>query len=371
MIKMLNNEALTYEVGNFNWEENKTVQLSGKLSVNKKNATNNSPYLLITIADETGKKTLTQVAFVTNPLYDFLKEYEKQKNIPFNADIKFIKSKQYESMEIHRIHIDVPSEEEIQEAKAMKEANDKSLSARVSEAIKSIKEPNLRRLCFSVYKDKSLIDKLFSVPATEHSAYNEKGGLLHMISDTINITNSMVTALNADFGDDSVKFNLDLMKAGAILCNVGRALIYEYDEEENIVKSEAGIIDNELFITRDIVMRELNAMRSNVDKDGKPLYDVDSDIIKELLHMLASSKNKLETSSAIVARTKHASLLSDIVSVVFTKGLFDNLEKTSNQKVVKAYDGGRAYVLYETAVNKETANEEQIDTPQEQSETQE
>jgi hypothetical protein len=344
MIKMLNDEKLVYEPGNIVWEENKCVQVAGKLSVTKKTSRNNSFYLLISILDETKKKSLTQIVFNRNPLFDFLQDYEKQR-IPCRADIKFIKSGQYESMEIHRLHIEVPSEEEIQEAKVIKEANDKSMSSRVSEAIKSIKEPNLRKLCFNVYKDKELVERILKTPATEHSAYNEKGGLMHMIADTVTLANTMVNSLNNDFGDDSTKFNLDLMKAGAILCNIGRALIYEYDELGNITKTEAGIVDNELLMTRDIVMKALNEMRGQTDKEGVP-YDVESDIIKELLHMLVTSKNKLESSSLVLPRSKHALLLSDIVSIVFTKGLFDNLEKTTNEKFTRAYDNGRTYALY-------------------------
>jgi hypothetical protein len=62
--------------------------------------------------------------------------------------------------------------------------------------------------------------------------------------------------------------------------------------------------------------------------------------------MLVTSKNKLESSSLVLPRSKHALLLSDIVSIVFTKGLFDNLEKTTNEKFTRAYDNGRTYALY-------------------------
>jgi len=344
---MLNEEPLSYEVGNIDWLENKCVQIVGKLSITKKMSKNKSFYLLVSLTDEGTKKSLTQVIFNQNPLFDFLKDY-KQK-ISCKADVKFIKSGQYESMEINHLHIDVLSKEEEDEAKLIKDATDKSMSSRVSQAIKSIKEPTLRKLCFNVYRDKELVNKILTLPATEYSAYNEKCGLIHMISDTINVANTMVNSFNNDFGDDSVKFNLDLMKAGAVLCNIGRALIYEYDAEGNLVKTESGIVDNEAFLTRDVIMKELNIMRTTTEKDGIT-YDVDSDIIKELLHMLATAKNKLENSYIVVPRSKHASLLSDIVSIVFTKGLFDNLEKTSdNEKIVKAYEAGRTYVLYDTA----------------------
>ena len=63
--------------------------------------------------------------------------------------------------------------------------------------------------------------------------------------------------------------------------------------------------------------------------------------------MIVSSKSKLEYNPSITPRTKHAMLLADIVSMVFTKGLFENLEKNNEgEKFVKAYDAGRNYVLY-------------------------
>ena len=101
------------------------------------------------------------------------------------------------------------------------------------------------------------------------------------------------------------------------------------------------------MITRDIVTQELFKMSTMVDKEGNPLFNVETDMIKELIHMLVTSKSKLEYNPSVLPRTKHAMLLADIVSMVFTKGLFENLEKNNEgERMAKAYDGGRSYLMF-------------------------
>ena len=345
MIKKLNEKELVYEAAKLSFEDGKKVQISGKIEITKSNKN-----LLVKLTDDYSKSSINQLVFPGNPLFSFFLEHVGQK-LPCVADIKYVTntvgSKQYQAIEIHNIHIDVPSEEEVKAAEEKAEATSQAASTQLSTAIKSIEDSTLRKLCFNIFKNTDFVNKFMNSPATEHSAYNDKSGLVRMTADTINLANSIVAAMNTSFGEESVKFNADLIKAGAILCNVGRAYMLDMEEDGTIVKTEAGVIDTDVMITRDIVTQELFKMSTMVDKEGNPLFNVETDMIKELIHMLVTSKSKLEYNPSVLPRTKHAMLLADIVSMVFTKGLFENLEKNNEgERMAKAYDGGRSYLMF-------------------------
>ena len=345
MIKMYKNEELKYEPSKLEFEDGKTAQLSGKIEVTKVGAN-----LLAKITDDYTGKSINQLIFPNNGLTEFLQECVGTK-VPCVADVKYItnvvKDKKFQAVEIDNIHINIPSEEEKQAMAEAAEDKRKTAASTVSAFIKSISDPTLRRLCINLFSDKETIGKIMNNPATEHSAYNYKHGMIQMMADTVIIAENTVNALNNSFPEDSTKFNMDLIKAGAVLCNLGRAYMLEFDESGAIVKTEQNIIDNDVLITRDMVSVELSKMATEVDKDGNLKYNTNSDTIKELVHMLVSSKSRIEYSATATPRTKHAMLLADIVSMAFTKGLFETLEKNAdNEKFVKAYDGGRNYVLY-------------------------
>ena len=345
MIKKYLEKELSYEPSKLIFKDGAFVQISGKVEVVKSNAN-----ILLKLTDDISKNSINQLVFPSNKLHKFFEEYIGQK-IPCVADIKFVTNtvgdKKYQAIEIHNIHCEVLSEEEKKEVAEKKEEETQTAVAQVREAMRSINDKTLKKLCMEVYRNTETQTKVMSNPATEHSAYNEKQGIIKMTADTVNLANTIASAFNNNFSEGSPKVNIDLIKAGAILCNVGRAYMLEFDEGGNIVKTESNFIDNDTLITRDLVNAELRSMAAIVDESGKPVYDTSSDVIKELMHMIISSKSKLEYNPTITPRTKHAMILADVVSMVFTKGLFENLEKTNEgEKFVKAYDGGRSYVLY-------------------------
>lgn len=345
MIKQLNENNLSYNPSNLVFKDQETAKVKGSISVLKANSN-----ILLKLSDETGKTTINQLVFPNSNLYNFFEPHINEK-LPCVADIKYVTNvvgdKSYQAMEIHNIHCEVLTEEEKKAIAEKAEEEKKTSSAQLKAAIKSIKDPLLYQLCINIYNDRKMLEKVMNNPATEHSAYNEKYGIINMIADTVNLTVSTVSALNSNFRETSPQFNLDLMKAGAILCNIGRAYMLEFDEGGNIVKTEEGIVDNETLITRDIIMNTLNHMATLTDENGNLLYNTNVDTVKELIHMICSSKSKIEYNPSMTPRTKHAMLLADIVSMVFTKGLFENLEKNHNgEKFVKAYEAGKNYVLY-------------------------
>lgn len=345
MIKKFIDSELSYEPSKLVFKDGAQVQISGKVEIAKSN--NN---MLLKLTDDYSKNSINQLVFPSNKLFKFFEEHMGEK-LPCVADIKFVTNtvgqKKYQAIEIHNIHCNVMSKEEKQAVAEKKEEENKTAVSQVSAAIKSIKDQTLRKLCIEVYKNPVTFEKVMANPATEHSAYNEKQGIMRMTADTVNLANTIINSLNSDFGDSAPKFNADLIKTAAILCNVGRAYMLEFDEGGNITKTESSYVDSDTMITRDLINNELQKMALVVKEDGSPAYNVNSDVIKELMHMIISSKSKLEYNPSITPRTKHAMILADVVSMVFTKGLFENLEHANEgEKFVKAYDGGRNYVLY-------------------------
>ena len=193
---------------------------------------------------------------------------------------------------------------------------------------------------FKVLPDKQRV-KVEGVTALSHDAKNI--GVALGFAALVHITNEnqrryIRNGLNQDKGDAQREIVI-VDKDGNI--DPTTPLCWDYEEITNIF---AVPIDEE-----PVIIHGGNFIRyANHAPNEYTYYSaLNQDVVNELIHMITSSKSKLEYNPSIIPRTKHAMLLADVVSIVFTKGLFDKFEKENDgEKIVKAYDGGRNYVMY-------------------------
>lgn len=320
-----------------------SCKISGKLSINKKKTKTGASYYQVVIGDNSGK-TINQIVFNNASLYPFIEANEtfSGKAIVYT---KILKNGQYLNMDIKNIVLVI--EEPITETEVEEKSND--VMSIINEKISHIINPGLKAICEKIYSNKSFVQKFSIVPATEFSAYNYVGGLGIMTIETVLFAEEIANVINCDnTSTNALTVDTDMLVVGALLCNIGRAYTLEFDETcTKINKTDYGILENDLTIARTQVCEAIKEIKAMKDKDGNPLYELKKDTILELLHMIDSCKGQTQWGAISVPRTKNAMLLSNITSLVFTKGLFENLEKNNENKdrFIKAYDNGRSYFM--------------------------
>lgn len=318
-------------------------KLEGRISVNKKKTSKGAEYYQIVISDTSNKNINTIVFNQAKELYTFLEE-NPCNNCKGTIYTKITQNGQYKNMEIHKIELefeDPLSEEEVSE-------KSENVMELIFDKINHIVNPGLKAICEHIYSNPSFVKKFSVAPATEFSAYNYCGGLGQMTVQTAIFAEEIASAINCDTTyENSLLVDTDLLITGALLCNIGRTFTLEFDETcSKINKTEYGILENDLAIARTSVLEAIKEVKAIKDEEGNPKYELKKDTILELLHMVDSCKGQLAWGAIAVPRTKHAMLLSNVTSLVYTKGLFENLEKSNEgERFVKAYDNGRNYFL--------------------------
>ena len=322
------------------------IVIHGTLKVLEKKTKTGATYLMTTISDNYGKSA-SQLIFGGDSRYEFVNNYVGNE---VEADVYAIPSRNgsYVNLDIKNIAINIPdpvSEEEILDIKDTK----KTL---LFNRIDMIVSPFIKQTVLNIFENEDIMNRILTAPATEYSGYAYPGGLADLILTTSNFAQSIADTINMDTSyENSLTINPDILLAGALLCNIGKAYMLEFNEEQNkIIKTETGILENELVITHNIVLNEMNKLEKMLDSiTGEQMYIVRPDVKTEILHMIDSSKNQVQWGAISVPRTKHAIILASISQMAFAKGLFEDLEKKyPNDRFSKAYDSGRMYFLPES-----------------------
>lgn len=325
--------------------EGQPIMISGKMKVSEKGS-GSKTYLFMSITDIMGK-IANQLVFTSDFKYPFLEQY-----VGLEKDVDVyavpVKNGKYINLDTKNIVVKIPEEPDENAAKEIRKAK----VAFLKEKIDSISPGFLRDVVREVYNSKDFLDSIFDLPATETSAYSYSGGLCDYIVSTVNITDMMCESFNMDdLYPNGLNVNPDIMLAGALLCHIGRTRTLKWNADRSkVIKTEAGVIDNDLMIAHTIVARAIDSVLAKYEesKDDEHLdaYAENEDIRVELLHMIDSSRGQTQWGAISVPRTKHAMLLSNVCQIASTKGLFEELErKSGGERLVKAYDAGRMYFI--------------------------
>lgn len=212
----------------------------------------------------------------------------------------------------------------------------------------AIDDPFLRNVVLSIYNNKRIMKKFLSAPASEFSAYSWLGGLAQMTREISNLTCTIADAKNSA-GQINLKLNTDMIKAAALLCNIGRAYMYDIQSDGKFLKNDYAVLDSDTSLTRDAVKKAIADTLAIEDIENNKLYvPKHGDVIKELIHILDTSKSMMSVGvGASAPRTRNAAIFAMIVSMINSAGTFDKLENANigNEKIVKAFDGGKCYFL--------------------------
>jgi len=319
-----------YKVSNLKVGEKAT--LIGKLDIAHGKTSTDKPYLMAKITDSTG--TITAKIWDNKPLYTELTDKDTGKLVEVQVVVS--ETGKYKNYEIDNISFIADSEK-------MKAVTPTELELKdlLRNQIHKIMNTFLKDVVCAVLANPRIVKNLFTCPATEKTAYSYRGGLAHLIIDTVELAEQTAVTLNGNFWSNSLEVQRDLLIAGAILCNVGRVVTLSINDEGTIDKTIEGQLENDSLYSREITGREVDNVLAKT-KDGKFIHEKDEALIAELLHMISSSRSVLT-----VPRSKHAMILSNINNIIYTKGLFEGLEKENilNEKFSRAYDNSRIYYL--------------------------
>ena len=88
---------------------------------------------------------------------------------------------------------------------------------------------------------------------------------------TIDIA-KLVDSLIAPSASMDLKLNHDLVKTAALLCNIGRAYMYDIQPDGKFLKNDYGVLDSDTSLTRDAVKKAIADTVSIEDENHKKLH---------------------------------------------------------------------------------------------------
>lgn len=319
-----------------NLQDNSLVKINGTITVNKK--TGNSGDFYSIILSRRDSKVGANV-FNNHPLFN-------QLSVLPSCMEGFLYGKVYRNgkfVNVDLANVDYYVEDAVDGSEMEPETS--TVYGELIARADSIDDAFLRNVTLSVYNNKRIMRKFLSAPASEFSAYSWLGGLAQMTIDIAKLVDSLI----APSASMDLKLNHDLVKTAALLCNIGRAYMYDIQPDGKFLKNDYGVLDSDTSLTRDAVKKAIADTMSIEDENHKKLYvPKHGDVVKELIHMLDTSKAMLSSGSGINSpRTRNAAFFAMAVGMVNSYGTFEKLESANigNEKIVKAFDGGKCYFI--------------------------
>lgn len=326
-------------IGYIPYEESKEVigtkvKIVGRYSIIPRTKSNHSdkPFLILKL--EKGEKVFTSFVWEGKDGYDFLKNVKKQGSCTFYGELQKIEKEPI----LYFKNI------QIEEDEAVKTTNPKVLKSKLIASIEQIKKPILQKLIRGILNNPDVKDKILKSPASEKTAYNYTGGLAEMIIDSVSLADTIVDNILLR---NQITLDKDLLLTGLFLSYVGRVQTLQMSTLGEVEKTIQGSLAFDTVYSFQYVTQELQKMYiSETDEDKAYLKSIEDDLI----HMILTSKELYEKGS-VAARSKYAKILVSISNIIYTEGLFSNLEKeylkNPEEKLLRPYSGSKVYYINE------------------------
>lgn len=318
-------------------QESDCVKLSGTLAIAKKSGASGD-YYNISLSNRKGKANAN--IFAESPLFPLLS------GVPSSAEgILYGKvgvNGKYINVSVDNIDYYVEDMVDVAEMNPVTS----SVYAELSSYTALIDDGFLRNVVANILTNEKIIKKFLMAPASEFSAYSWLGGLAQMTLQICRLTNLIVSDTSNN-GNNILGVDKNMLLASALLCNIGRAYMYDISPDGKFFKNDYAVLDTDYSLTRDAIKKSIADTFEVKDEDGGRLFaPATADTIKELIHIIDTSKSLLSGNGA-APRTRNACVFAGIVGMVNYTGTFDKLERSNigNEKIVKAFDGGKCYFI--------------------------
>jgi len=168
---------------------------------------------------------------------------------------------------------------------SLAEEDIKKMMTEIRNYIGSVKNRYIRKLLEKIFEDRELITRFSNVPSSLNHHHNYLGGNLEHSLNVARICDAL-----SKIND---KLDRDLMIAGALLHDIGKAL--EYQPSYIIDKTDEGILSGHIVLGYKIIKEKIEELRS----EG---VDFPEDLEMKLLHMVLSHHGKHEWGSPQIPR---------------------------------------------------------------------
>lgn len=152
------------------------------------------------------------------------------------------------------------------------DTNQEELKSEIKITIKEIKNENLKKLLNSFFDDKEFTEEFYSSPSAIIHHHNYIGGLLEHTAEVLKICKTTAEIFP--------ELNKDLLYTGAILHDVGKIRIYDYDMVR-IKHNTIGKLLDHLFISTDMVKEKMHEI------------EMPKELEIEVLHLILSHHGKV------------------------------------------------------------------------------
>lgn len=267
----------------------------------------NKPYLNLTLQDKTGQINAKMFSNNTKKHYDKI-ELNKIYNIIGN-----VREYPENSGRFNILIDDFRPSKKFNEDDFKRQAEDyESHIEYFFNAIKNVKNPDLKKILKSFFQDETIRNKFLIAPAAKIHHHNYKGGLLVHTNEVIEICKTLTLIYQ--------ELDPDLLITGAILHDIGKIETYDFNENIIEINSKGKLLDH-IFIGANLIEEKISRL------------DINDEIKIKLIHMILShhGPKDLGWGSTISPQTPEALALhhADDMSAKIS-GL---LSKNSNQKI--------------------------------------
>lgn len=291
-------------------KNNKGVQtVLTNLSVTESITKTGKPYLKLEFDD--GDKAIIMV-WDTDPNYEEYKALGE--NALVEAQLEYLKTNAqgYEEFKLHGyVKKERPSLVDCVEIDLLKDE--------LRNIISNMENEDLKNIAFELCKDKDLLEKLFSAPATEKSAYSFKGGLLaHIVRvcKSALALSEVYNAWNFNKGGFNETLDTDLLIVCALFHDLGKIETYKI-HGETVEKTFQGELLEDSYVSAKILREVLE--KCSLTEEQKILIE----------HAVTSSKGTLSFGALNIPRTKEANVFHCLERIDSMMGNFEYMQRVS------------------------------------------
>lgn len=291
---------------------------------------NGAYFLTLLVADKTKKSSIIKFNvnrsevenFVIGSVYKFvvdIKSYEKGDN----------------GISVHLISAereDTPISEFIEIEAGYNEAYNRVLGT-----LREIENTTVGKIAYLLLQENW--NKFSEIPAACSHHHTNQGGLLVHTATVLEISDMLASYYMTKYPD--IRINLNLLRAGAILHDIGKIDEYDYEGSGQASYSELGIL------TPHIV-----SGISKVSAAAERIGASNSRVVSELIHLIASHHSKQEWGSPVEPHSIEADILSkaDLIDAEVSRRVNLNADVQSGAGASKRI-GGQKFPTYVSSQN--------------------
>lgn len=282
-----------------------------------------SPFLRASI-DDNSNKFYTMI-WSSSDMFEKMKEFQNGDYI----EAEILVEKEADAKNIY-ISGSIKSMKKIEPVGIKGVVDVEKLRNELREEVASIENENINKLITNVLSRSDIRGVYFTAPATEKSGYSHEGGVLAHMVRLIRLSKAFANIYNEwenNIDGYKVKLNIDLLKACAILHDIGKLKAYKFNGSK-VVKTKEGELFEDSYLGAKILIEEL------------PKVELLEEERLLLEHAVTSSKDKLAFGSLNSARTAEAIAFHNIEKLDGQMANFEYLFRTalSGDEFVKLFD---------------------------------